>query len=119
MKLKTTSKVKRAGVAVDAIVRHSWRDHEMMWVIGCIDSQGSIVAHGSKSGRTHRAEESKGKRWRWCVWSQEMAWGIPGRTTEEINNPRMNELSDEEAFAVWDWLRARDFTDDRSLPNMY
>lgn len=98
-------------------VRHSWRDHDVMYVIGCIDANGAITANPSREGRTHRPEESKGKRWRWCVWSQEMAWGIPGRTLEEINNPRMNELTDEESFAVWNWLRKRGYTDDRSMPN--
>ena len=89
----------------------------MMWVIGCIDSNGAITASPTKEGRCHTPEESRGKSWRWCVWSQEMAWGIPGRTIEEINNPRMNELTDEESFAVWDWLRKHGYTDDRSMPN--
>lgn len=117
--MKTTTKTRkpRKGGSLQRLVRHSWRDHDVMYVIGCIDSNGAIVANPSREGRTHRPEESKGKRWRWCVWSQEMAWGIPGRTLEEINNPRLNELTDEESFAVWDWLRKHGYTDDRSMPN--
>lgn len=78
-----------------------------MWVIGCIDAHGAIFATPTKEGRAHTAEESKGKRWRWCVWSQEF-----------INIPcgAFHELTEEELFAVWNWLRSRDLTDDRTMP---
>ena len=110
-------KARRNRRNLKAVVRHSWRDHEMMSVTGCIDAHGAITARACKQISTHSPEESRGKRWRWLVWSQEMAGGIPGRTVEEINNPRMNELTAEEAFAVWDWLAKHGFTDERTMPN--
>lgn len=88
----------------------------MMWVIGCIDANGAITASPSKEGRAHRPDESKGKRWRWCVWSQEMTW-LPGRTVEEVNNPRLRELSDEEHFMVCDWLIRHGYADEFILSN--
>lgn len=93
----------------------SWREHPMMWVIGCIDAYGAIVASPSREGRTHRPEESRGKRWRWCVWSQELVTLGP-RTIDELNNPDSRTLTSEEGFAVWEWLRKRGYTDDRTMP---
>lgn len=84
----------------------SWRDHEMMWVIGCIDSNGAIVASPSKEGRTHRPEESRGKRWRWCVWSQEFCDVFAGT----------GHLLDEEVFAIREWLIKRGYASDKSFP---
>ena len=78
----------------------------MMWVIGGIDSNGAITAAPSKAGRCHTTEESRGKRFRWCIWSQELCCVLGGY-----------DLTDEEEFAIWDWLRKRNFTDDSSMPN--
>jgi hypothetical protein len=83
-----------------------WRTHEYMWVIGCITSNGSIIASPSKEGRTHRPEETVGKRFRWCIWSQEFHEVFMGG----------QEFKDEELFTVWNWLRERDFTDDKTMP---
>lgn len=92
----------------------SWRAHPMMWVLGCIDAQGAIVANATKEGRTHRLEESRGKRWRWCVWSQEFIFAGPA-TKAEVNQPP-EPLNDEENFAVCDWLIRHGYADDRCLP---
>ena len=86
-----------------------------MWVIGSIDSNGAVTAGPSKEGRMHRKEEMRGKRWRWCVWSQEFCLLGP-RTLDELNDPP-EPMTPEEHFAVWDWLRKRSYTDDRSMPN--
>ena len=99
-----------------AHIPRCWRDHDATYVIGCIDSNGAIVANPSREGRTHSYEESKGKRWRWCVWSQEMAWGVSGRTVAEVNSPCLNQLTYDEEFAVWDWLCKRGYADDSSRP---
>lgn len=45
----------------------NWRDHDKMWVIGCIDANGAIVARSMRDSGTHTAAESKGRRWRFCV----------------------------------------------------
>ncbi len=88
--------------------RKSWRDHPIMWVIGCIDANGAITANPSREGRTHSIEESKGKRWRWCVWSQEFIDAGPRMTHPE--------LSDEESFTVCDWLVRRGYAAETIIP---
>lgn len=102
----STKQKQASSRSVRRIVRQSWRDHPMMWVIGCIDSHGAITANPSKAGRCHTEEECRGKRFRWCVWSQELCCVLGGY-----------DLTHEEEFAVWDWLRKRNYTDDRSMPN--
>lgn len=95
----------------------SWRDHEEMSVVGCIDSNGAITARASKEIGAHRPEESRGKRWRFLVWSQDFH-APPPRTIEEANNPRtMLVLTEEEHFAVCNWLIRHGYADDRILPN--
>lgn len=84
----------------------SWRDHEYMWVIGCIDSRGAIAASPDRIGRSHRPEESRGKRWRWCVWSQEFS----------VLATEHDTLSDDELFTVCDWLVQRGYADAGILP---
>lgn len=42
---------------------------------------------------------------------------MPGRTREEIGNPRLHELNEEEAFAVWNWLFKHGYTDEYSKPD--
>jgi len=88
----------------------------MMAVAGCIDSHGSISGRATKGVEVHRASESRGKRWRWIIHRQEFHNLIP-KTLEEINNPRMNVLTDEEHFAVCDWLIRHGYADDSILPN--
>jgi len=95
----------------------NWRRHPKRWVIGCIDAYGAITAAAVERGRTHNEDESRGKRWRWNICRQEMAWEIPGRTIEEINNPEINELTEDEFFIVWDWLAKRGYTDEKTMPN--
>lgn len=106
---KTLAKKRRRSPAFAAVPGSapSWRSHDIMWVIGCIDANGAITANPSREGRTHRPEESKGKRWRWCVWSQEFCDVFMGGQA----------FTDDEIFAVWEWLRKRDYTDDRTMPN--
>lgn len=79
----------------------NWREHRCMFVIGCIDSNGAITAHAVREGRTHSPEESRGARFRWCIWSQEFCdvFGGTARMTEE------------EFFAVKDWLIKHQFAD--------
>lgn len=77
-----------------------WREHPFMFVIGCIDSNGAITANPSRENRTHRPEESRGCRWRWNVHAQEFADVFAGT----------GHLTNEELFAVREWLIARGFT---------
>ena len=105
----------RCSVAVGSAP--SWRDHEMMSVVGCIDAHGAITARACKEIGCHRPEESRGKRWRFLVWSQDFHALAP-RTIEEDNNRRtMLILTEEEHFAVCDWLIRHGYADDRILPN--
>ena len=79
-------------------------DDKPMWVIGCIDSYGAILAR-SDDGRQpmHRAAESRGKRWRWNVWQQKY-----GATQN------FDELSTDERFSVSDWLERHGY---KQAPN--
>lgn len=93
-----------------------WRDHAMMSVNGCIDSNGAITARAYKNIHSHTPDESRGKRWRWLVWSQEFH-SVPPRTTEEANNRiKMLHLNEEEHFAVCDWLIRHGYADEKTLP---
>jgi hypothetical protein len=93
----------------------SWHDHPMMSVVGCIDSNGAITARACKDISGHRPEESRGKRWRFLVWSQEFNDLAP-RSLDEANNLKaMLQLNDEEHFAVCDWLIKHGFADDQIL----
>lgn len=83
-----------------------WRKHPMMWVLGCIDSNGAIVAHATKEGRTHTIEESKGKRFRWCIWTQDFNITFGGIK---------DALTPEEYFAVCDWLIKHKYADETIL----
>lgn len=96
-------------------VSQNWRNHPIMWIIGCIDSNGHITANPSKEGRSHRKEESRGKRWRWCVWSQEMIT-LVGKTVDEINHPEKTQLTEEEYFLVCDWLIRNKYASAEILP---
>lgn len=73
-----------------------------MWVVGCIDYQGSISARAVKCNGDvmHRKEESKGTRWRWNVWGQEFIATF---------NPSHNKLSSEELALVTEWLERKGF----------
>jgi hypothetical protein len=93
----------------------NWRTHPMMSVTGCIDSNGAITARASTSIRVHGPAESRGRRWRWLIWSQEFAEVRPANTAEANNMSAMH-MTREEVFAVWDWLRRNDYTDDRTMP---
>lgn len=89
----------------------------MMSVVGCIDAHGAITARARKEIECHRPEESRGKRWRFLVWSQDFHALAP-RTLEEDNNRRaMLILTEEEHFAVCDWLIRHGYADERILPN--
>lgn len=79
-----------------------------MWVIGCIDAHGAITARAIRDCGTHTAAESKGRRFRFCVWSQDFHATIGG--VKDI-------LSDEEHLTVCDWLIRHGYADDRILPN--
>lgn len=95
----------------------SWRDHEMMSVVGCIDSNGAITARACKQIDSHRPDECRGKRWRWLVWSQDFH-SVPPRTVEEANNRiAMLHLDEDEHFAVCDWLIRHGYADESILPN--
>jgi hypothetical protein len=80
-----------------------------MWVIGCIDSHGAIVARAMRDCGTHTATESKGCRWRFCVWSQDFHATVGG--ARDI-------LNEDEYIAVCDWLIRHGYADDRILPNV-
>lgn len=89
-------------------MKKSWRDHEYMWVVGCITSHGAIIASPSKEGRMHTVEEHAGKRWRWCVWSQEFCYAGTGGPQMTFEEERIVEhwlvgkgYASEEAF-MWD-----------------
>jgi hypothetical protein len=88
----------------------------MMSVAGCIDSNGSISGRATKGIDGHRASESRGKRWRWIIHRQEFHI-LPPKTLAELNNPRANELTDEEHFAVCDWLIRHGYADESILSN--
>lgn len=84
--------------------RGQYHPDDPMWVIGCIDSYGAITARAAR-GRDnimHTPNESKGKRWRWCIWSQEY---------HATRNPTLDDLSEEELFAVSDWLERNGYKD--------
>lgn len=80
-----------------------WDNHDSMWVVGCIDHAGAITARAAVGlDSMHRRAESRGKRWRWCIWTQEFCAVRPG----------MGELTEEEIFIVMDWLVKNGYTDD-------
>lgn len=83
------------------MTKTNWREHEIMWVVGCIGHDGLIVATPLKEGRTHTQEESRGTRWRWFVWEQD--WKFL----------RANEfLTHEEELQVLDWLIERGYAEE-------
>lgn len=109
MKRATTKpKEPRNRVGSRELVRRSWRNHDKMWIIGCIDAHGAIVARAERDCGTHTAAESKGRRFRFCVWSQDFHATIGG--VKDIFN-------DDEYLAVCDWLIRHGYADDRILPN--
>jgi hypothetical protein len=89
----------------------------MMAVAGCIDSNGSMSAKATPGIDGHRASESRGKRWRWIIHRQEFHALLP-KTLAELNNPRANELTDDEHFTVCDWLIRHGYADESILPNV-
>lgn len=96
--------------------KHSWRNHPMSSVAGCIDAQGEIRGRATKEIDFHPPELSKGKRWRWLIWSQDFHSVAP-RTLEEANNRiAMLHLNEEEHFAVCDWLVRHGYADDSIMP---
>ena len=88
----------------------------MMSVSGCIDSHGAITASAHKEIKGHKPEEMRGKRWRFIVHSQEFSLLMP-RTVAESNDRSWRELTDEEHFAVCDWLIRHGYASDDILPN--
>lgn len=93
----------------------NWRKHEMGYVMGCIDSYGEIRGKATRQMECHPPELSKGKRWRFCIWSQEFSIIMP-KTLEEYNDPHSKILTDEEAFLVWNWLMEKGYTDEKTSP---
>lgn len=76
-----------------------------MWVIGCIDSNGSIVArHAASNGRVmHGPDELKGRRWRFNIWAQDFY---------ATRVPTLDVLSPEEWATVNDWLIKKGYKKD-------
>ena len=83
-------------------VRRFYQPTDPMWVIGCIDSNGSITARHAEGGKNtmHTVNESRGKRWRWSIWGQEYQSTLRGR---------LDELTDDELAAVTDWLERKGY----------
>ena len=110
-------KARRNRRNLKAVVgQKSFRQHPCMSVAGCIDSNGRIEAKGFREIGSHTPELSRGKKWRWLVWSQEFSLLMP-TTCAEANDRTRHDLTDEEHFAVCDWLIRHGYADDRILPN--
>lgn len=82
--------------------RGLYHPDDPMWVVGCIDSHGAIIARcvAGHQSVTHTPAESKGKRWRWNIWGQEYHC---------TRNPTLDRLSEEEYFQVTDWLERKGY----------
>jgi hypothetical protein len=87
---------------VKKFVKNFYDVDDPMWVIGCIDSHGAIVARHATSGGNimHGSSESRGKRWRWNIWRQEFFSTLRGR---------LDELTEDEHSAVVEWLERRGY----------
>ncbi len=85
-----------------SFVKKYYDPDDPMWVIGCIDSYGAITARHAKSTGLimHNDGELRGKRWRWNIWGQEH---------HSTRNPTLDRLSEEEVFAVNDWLERKGY----------
>ena len=77
-----------------------YKANDPMWVIGCIDSYGAIIARHAHGGQNymHTLAESKGKRWRWNIWGQEYH-----------QTATLDRLTDEEYIAVDTWLERKGY----------
>lgn len=86
--------------------RRSKDPDEPMWVIGCIEHNGAITGRAAASGGRvmHSKEESKGKRWRWNIWSQDFH-----ATLKMCFDPGSQVLTPEEFSLVEDWLERRGY----------
>jgi hypothetical protein len=74
--------------------RAIWNTTKPMWVIGTIDSYGSIVATPKKEGGMHTNEDRKrGRCFRYNVWDREF-------------HPVLDKarLTEEEEKLILDWL---------------
>ena len=90
---------------MNEFVKEYYELDDPMWVIGCIDSHGAIVARHAASSASgglimHTKDESKGKRWRWNIWGQEFhaAFKTP-----------LHELTKEEYFLINDYLERKGY----------
>ena len=86
-----------------------WFDHDYMYVVGSIDAYGKIHAKAvggfkGSSTLTHTKDVSKGKRFRWDIYQQR--WG-------EVR--RYENFTDEEQFAISDWLVRHGYAEDKSF----
>ena len=92
-----------------------WHEFPLMAVQGSIDSHGAIRAKASKEVEFHSLETSRGKRWRFTIWSQEFHYCAP-RSLKEDQNRQALRLTEEEEFLVCDWLIKNGYADNRILP---
>lgn len=93
-----------------------WFRHPQNWVNGSIDSYGNITATITKVIEMHDLENSKGKRWRFNIHTQDFC-AIAPRTVEEANNRiKLLTLNDEEYFTVCDWLIKNKYASEDILP---
>lgn len=84
--------------------RKTHKPSDPMWVIGCIDAYGAISARVVKRNDDimHTLNESKGKRWRWNIWSQEFHC---------TRNPTLDKLDPDERVSVESYLERRGLKD--------
>lgn len=87
---------------VKSKVKRFYDPDDAMWVVGCIDSYGSITAReaAGHGDIMHGVAESKGRRWRWNIWGQEFI---------ATRNPSHDRLSTEEFHLVTGWLERKGY----------
>lgn len=87
-----------------------WRDTNIMWVSGGIDSYGVVTGHPCLFDGTgdpeHTPEEKAHTPWRWHVSDQMMMHHMI---------PQKRDLTDEEWVKIQDWLVSHGYADDSSF----
>jgi len=93
-----------------------WSDTGIMWVSGGIDHNGVVVGHPcyllNQHGKEdcepeHTAEEKYSTPWRWSVSDQMFM---------DHMIPPKRHMTEDEIFAVHDWLIEHGYADENSFP---
>jgi len=86
-----------------------WRDTDILWVCGGIDSYGHIIGHPcyhQDSDLSHTPEERAITSFRWKVANQMMM---------DHMIPQKRDMTEDEWYAVQDWLIKNGYADAESF----